>query len=129
MTPDPALGAPVPDPIVQQIIEPLYRARMWMKFLAVLGFVAGGLYTITIVGVVVAWIPILIGVFVWQAASAAEAAHSAGSVVDARRSLDRLRLVFITYGVLAALTIGLMALLFAGVVGLGLLEEADRVMG
>ncbi|MGF1667286.1 MAG: DUF5362 family protein [Acidimicrobiia bacterium] len=128
MTPDPTFGAPAPDPIVRQIIEPLYRARVWMKFLAVLGFVVGGLYMLTIVGVVVAWIPILIAVFVWQAASAAEVAYSAGSAADARRSLDRLRLVFITYGLLTALTIGLFVLLLAAGLGLGLLEQAERVM-
>ncbi len=129
MTPDPTFGVPTPDPIVQQIIEPLYRARGWMKFLAVLGFIAGGLYILTIVGVVVAWVPILIAVFVWQAASAVEVAYSAGSAADARRSLDRLRLVFITYGVLAALTIGLIVFLVAAGVGISLLEDAERVMG
>lgn len=126
MTPDPSLS--LPDPIVPQIVEPLYRARVWMKLLAVLAFVTGGFYVLTIVGVVIAWLPILIGVILWQAATAVEVAYTSQSPADARRSLDKVRIVFIIYGVLAALAVaGFLLLLALGIAG-SVLEEADRVM-
>jgi hypothetical protein len=119
---------PIADPVVSQIIEPLYRARVWMRFLAVLGFIVGGLYAISIIGLIVAWLPILVGAFVWQAANAIETAYATSSAADARRGLDRLRLVFVTYGILAAVSIGLFLFLFVAGIGFSLLGEGERVM-
>ncbi|MGH8875466.1 MAG: DUF5362 family protein [Acidimicrobiia bacterium] len=66
------------DTATVEISRPLYEARGWMKLIAVMGFVYGGITAITIVGIIVAWLPIWAGVLLWQAATAAEGAHRMG---------------------------------------------------
>lgn len=96
---------------VDYVVEPLHRARNWMKFLAVLLFIAGGLNALSIVGLIVAWIPVLIGVFLWQAASALEDGHPGADVERLRRATERLRHLFMTYAVLAVVALVGFALL------------------
>ncbi len=44
----------------------------WLKFLGILNIVGGALYALTIVGLVVAWLPIWMGVLLVQAANQAD---------------------------------------------------------
>jgi hypothetical protein len=119
---------PVPAPnTVQYLVEPLYRARRWIKFLAILSILGGGFYILTLVGIVVAWIPITVGIFLIQAISAIEHAYRSGAPDAARRGMEKLRSLFVFYGVLAALGIGLVVL--ALVFGFtGALLDATREM-
>lgn len=96
------------------VLEPLHRVRNWMKFLAVLLFVAAAVNVLSVVGLVVAPIPVLIGFFLWQAASALEDGHP-NDVDRLRRATERLRHVFLTYAVLAIVALTG----FAALVGLG----------
>lgn len=98
------------------VIEPLHRVRNWMKFLAVLLFVAAEINVLSIVGLVVAPIPVTIGLFLWQAATALDAGHP-GDVDRLRRATERLRHVFLTYAALGV--VGLIGL--AALVGFGFL--------
>lgn len=98
--------------LVQYLADPIYRARGWMKFLAVLAFIGGGLNVITIVGILVAWIPIMFGVFLWQAATAIEAGYAQTSVEQVHKAHDKLRLLFMVYGILAIVGILLMVVFF-----------------
>jgi hypothetical protein len=127
MTTEPPEFPAAPMGTVQYVIEPLYRARGWIKFLAILSFVAGAFYIFTIVGILFAWMPIAVGVFLIQAISAIEQAHRSGTAEDARRGIAKLRSLFVFYGVLAALGIAfvLVALAF-GVLG-GLVESAREL--
>ena len=93
------------------VIEPLHRVRNWMKFLAVLLFVAAGLNALSVVGLVLAWIPAMIGVFLWQAASALEDGHPTSDVERLRRGTEKVRHLFMSYAVLGVV----------GLVGFGLL--------
>lgn len=117
--------------VVRRFAAPLARASGWMKFVAVLAIVGGALYVLTIVGIVVAWIPIWLGVLLWQAADAASRAEAEGDAALLDRALDRLRLLFTVYGVVAlvglALAVLAFVLLFAGL--LGGLGEIGRELG
>ena len=101
---------------LEYVIEPLHRARKWMKFLAVLLFVAGALNALSVIGLLVAWIPVLIGVLLWQAASALTDGHPTADVDRLRRSTEKLRHVFMTYAVLAVVAL----IGFGLLLGLGL---------
>ncbi len=118
--------------LVRRLAGTLARASGWMKLVAVLAIVAGALYVLTIVGIVVAWIPIWLGVLLWQAADAASRAEADSDPVLLERALDRLRLLFTVYGVIALVGIVLAALAFVlllvGVVG-GLGELARELQG
>ncbi|MFP5333259.1 MAG: DUF5362 family protein [Acidimicrobiia bacterium] len=108
---------------LSHVLEPLHRTRNWMKFLAVLLFVAAGLNVLSVAGLVVAPIPVTIGVFLWQAAAALDQGHP-GDVDRLRRATERLRHVFLTYAVLA-----IVALVgFAALLGLGFFAAIAEAM-
>jgi hypothetical protein len=94
------------DETVRRVIRPLDESRGWMKLLAVTMYIVGGLYAISIVGLVVAWLPIWMGYLLWKSATAAEAANVTGNENDAIESLGRLKTLFTIQGVLVVISIG-----------------------
>ncbi|MEX2278529.1 MAG: DUF5362 family protein [Acidimicrobiia bacterium] len=106
-----APATPVRSDAVAYVIEPLHRSRNWMKFLAVLLFIAGALNALSVIGLIVAWIPVLVGVFLWQAATALEDGQQTSDVDRLRRATEKIRHLFMTYAVLAV----------AALIGFGLL--------
>jgi hypothetical protein len=77
-----------------------------MKLLAVMLYITGGMYAITIVGLIVAWLPIWMGHLLWKSAAGAEAATESGDERDAIESLGRLKTLFTIQGVMALISIG-----------------------
>lgn len=53
-------------------IRPLYEVRGWLKFLGIVNIIGGVLQCITIVGAVVGWVPLVIGIYLNDAASKLE---------------------------------------------------------
>lgn len=101
--------------IVQYLADPIYRARGWIRFLAVIGFIVGGMYAVTIVGLVFAWIPILLGVFLWQAAAAIEKGWAQRSAEHVHTAHDKLRLALMTYSIVMIVGF-VLSLIFFGTV-------------
>ncbi len=54
---------------VKQLCEPLYRVKGWIKFVGILMVVNGVLTILSIWGIIIAWIPIWIGVLLSSVAS------------------------------------------------------------
>lgn len=106
------------------VVEPLYRAKFWMQLIGVLLILSGVLTALTIVGLLVAWIPIWAGVALMQAASAAQRAYTAQDSREARQALVKLKTYFTIFGVvmLIYLIIMVIAVLAGGLslVGLGM---------
>ena len=98
------------DETVRRVISPIREARGWMKLLAILMIVYGVLMAITIIGLIIAWLPIWVGVLLYQAADNAETAHQAGSEAEAITSLSKLKTIFTIYGIMAIVGLGLMVL-------------------
>src|SRR5690554_2723414 len=108
---------------VRAIMRPLTDGKLWMKLLGVMMIISGALQVLTIVGILWAWLPIWLGVLLFQAAGAAEEASVSGDVAAATRATDKLRLFFMIQGILmliALVVVGLMFLLggFAMLAGL-----------
>ena len=74
---------------IRGIIEPLYRGKFWMQLLGVVSILYGVLLAITIVGLIVAWIPIWAGVVLMQAAGASSRAFESGDAVEMTRAMAR----------------------------------------
>ena len=55
---------------VHTIGAPLYNAKGWMKFVGVLSIIYGVLVALSIIGILIAWLPIWIGILLFQSASA-----------------------------------------------------------
>jgi len=89
----------------------------WLKFLAVANMLLGAFMVVTLIGILFAWLPIWIGVLLYQAGERASSAakHSdSGKLVE---MVDKLRLYFIINSVLTmfwlAFGIGFFIFLYA----------------
>lgn len=113
--------------VIRQVMSPLVNGKFWMKLLGVMMIISGALQVLSIIGIVWAWIPIWLGVLLFQSAGAAEQASSTEDAVLAERATDKLRLFFMIQGILmlvALVLVGLMMLfggfaMVAGMMGAG----------
>jgi len=85
---------------VKRLATVLASGGGWMKFLAVLMYLCGALYILSIWGILICWIPIWLGVVLWNGATKAEQAVFTGLESDLAQALDRVRFVFKLYGIL-----------------------------
>jgi hypothetical protein len=102
--------------LVREVSSPLFAAKGWMKFLGVLMIIYGILMAITIVGIIICWLPIWIGVILFRAATAVEAAQASGSKMELYTALSKLKTYFTIYGVLAliGIIVGVIAMFIGG---------------
>jgi hypothetical protein len=91
--------------LIREVSAPLFAAKGWMKFLGVLMIIYGVLVALTIVGLIVCWLPIWIGVLLLQSASAVEATQASGSRMELYGVMSKLKTYFTIYGVLALIGI------------------------
>ena len=114
-------GPPQRNPMLMMLINPLYQAKMWIKLIGILMIIYGAIMAITIFGIIVAWLPIWIGVTLFQAGSAIEEAYMTQNQGAFLKALNKLKTYFTIMGVLV-----LIGLIFAGIsiftVGLGFLS-------
>ena len=87
---------------VRAIMRPLTDGKFWMKLLGVM----------MIISVLWAWVPIWLGVLLFQAAGAAEEASAGGDVAAATRATDKLRLFFMIQGILMLIALVIVGLVF-----------------
>lgn len=109
---------------VRDAAGPLYQSKNWLKLLGVVSIGGGVLYALTIVGIIFAWLPIWLGILLWQSAKALEDAHVTGDASRFVESQAKLRTFFTIYGV--ATLIGLILSIIVLIVGAGLLITAVR---
>ncbi|MEF8834104.1 MAG: DUF5362 family protein [Halofilum sp. (in: g-proteobacteria)] len=109
---------------IQRLIEPLCRGKFWMQLVGVM-LILGGLFTaLSIVGIVIAWIPIWAGIALMQAAGSIDQAYTTGDDVAAELAMRRLKTYFTIFGVLTLVYIviavlGVMLGVGAGMMGGG----------
>jgi len=76
----------------------------WIKFLGIAAIIAGGFYALSIVGIIVAWLPIWIGIILLRIANSSR--EVADGKVDSLGSMfDSLKTFFVLSGVLALVSI------------------------
>jgi len=107
--------------IIKELSLPLYQARGWMKFLGVMSIISGIALIFTLVGILICWIPIWMGVLLFQAGNKAEMAQLGGEMPPLSESLAKLKTYFIIAGVL----------LLIALVGsvLGLIASGGAILG
>jgi type IV pilus assembly protein PilA len=86
---------------IKSLAATLASSSGWMRFFAIMMYIAGGLYVLTIWGVLIAWAPIWLGVIVWRAATRADAARASGRKEDLNGALDSVRLYYKLMGILS----------------------------
>lgn len=90
---------------------PLYSAKFWLKLVAVMSIIYGVLCALSIVGIVIAWLPIWMGVLLFQCAGQIEQAYLADDAQALHNGLAKLRTFFTIVGILTliGLVIGVLA--------------------
>jgi uncharacterized membrane protein len=107
-----SLGQATANHSVQDLSQPLASGKGWMKFVGIMFIIQGAVTALTIVGIVIAWLPIWTGVLLMQASSAIERAQLTGDSSALKESLARLRTYFIIQGVLYLVGIVVVVLYF-----------------
>ncbi|MCY3840305.1 MAG: DUF5362 family protein [Gammaproteobacteria bacterium] len=108
---------------LRQVALPLYEARGWIKFHGVCMVFTGILTAITIVGILIAWLPIWLGVLLFQAAGRVDVAFATEDEVLLRESLAKLKTFFLVQGVLVLIYLGIVVALAAHMGGLTAFAE------
>lgn len=120
-------GAGADDRLMTELSHPLYLAKGWLKLLGVMSIIYGAITALSIVGIIIAWLPIWMGVLLWQSAGSIESAYQARDKAAFLHALNKLKLYFTVQGVL--LLVGLIGTLLALFVGGGSLFTLLNNMG
>lgn len=91
--------------VVRELSLPLFSSKGWIKFLGILMIIYGVFIAMTIVGIIIAWLPIWLGVLLNQTANRIEQAQITGDIAAMVRSQNSLSTYFTVYGVLALIGI------------------------
>jgi hypothetical protein len=118
-TPQPGPGPAPSDQLIRLLCENVARSSTWMKLLGVLLIIYGVFLLITIVGILICWLPIWLGVILFKAAGDAETAHKGAprALLDFIQKVNRF---FLIEGILAliGLIIGLIMVFSFGMFAL-----------
>jgi hypothetical protein len=93
------------DPSVSRVMQPLNDAAGWMKLLGTVSIVYGVITALSIIGIIIAWLPIWMGVLTRKAAVQAQVAYAGGDEGAAIEATASLRTIFKVQGII--LLIGL----------------------
>lgn len=99
--------------LVKELSIPLSKAKGWMQLLGVLLIIYGVLVALTVVGIIICWLPIWMGVLLFKSASAAEVAANAGDKRELHTALEKIKTYFTIQGILALIGIIFTIITFA----------------
>jgi hypothetical protein len=113
--------------IVRQLSAPLASGRGWMKFLAILTILGGALQVLSIIGILWAWLPIWLGVLLFQAATGMDQASIGGDAAAFVAAQGKLRLYFMIQGILIIIgfAFAVLFLMFGGMAMIAALAHHD----
>ena len=96
----------------REISLPLASAAGWMKFIGIMFIIQGAITALTIIGIIIAWLPIWIGVLLLQSAGAAQRSQVQDDANALIEALSRLKTYFVIQGVLYLVDLALMIIYF-----------------
>lgn len=109
---------------IRELSFDLYTCKGWMKLVGVMSIIGGAMYALTIIGIIVAWLPIWIGILLFQSANAVGQAYEADNKAALKVALAKLKTYFIIMGILTLIgvIVGVLAFFFGflGFLGAGL---------
>ena len=104
------------------LAEKLRSMKGWIKFIGIASIVVGALYALTIIGILFAWLPIWIGVVLYQAGERADRYIAEKDERALVEFMGKLNTYFTILGVLILVSIAftVIAILIGLMVGLSL---------
>jgi hypothetical protein len=113
--------------LVTELSTPLFQAKGWMKLVGVLMILLGVMYALTIFGIIIAWLPIWMGVLLFQAASNVEQANASGDQTALFTSLSKIKTYFTIMGILTLISVIMMVVGFFLGIGGAMLAETGAL--
>ncbi len=110
--------------MIRELMQPLKNATGWIKFLGVLLIIYGVIMAISIVGLLIAWLPIWLGVLLVRVAKNTNIAYYQGSKIAVVEALKNMGSYFTIYGVLALIGIIFSVVFFIFIIATGVLWES-----
>ncbi len=90
---------------VERIKAKMVSMKGWLKFLAIMNIILGIGIAFSIVGIIVAWVPIWIGILLLEASGQIDRFQYDGDPESLIRYLDKLRLYFLLRGILIVVSL------------------------
>ncbi|MCL1593613.1 MAG: DUF5362 domain-containing protein [Actinomycetia bacterium] len=103
---------PVNSPSVSNVMRPLHDAAGWMKLIGTLSIIYGVITALTIIGLIIAWLPIWLGILLRGAAVEAQAAYTTGDETAAVTATSKLQTIFKVQGIIILIGLIMWALMF-----------------
>ncbi|MCK4304647.1 MAG: DUF5362 domain-containing protein [Candidatus Eisenbacteria sp.] len=111
-----------------RLLVPAYEARGWLKFLGVVSIVVGAVQVLSIVGILVAWLYIWLGVLLWQAGDRAGQATLLRDPAMLEQYLQKAKTVFVIAGVTTVVGIAMSVLSLGMILTFGWMAAVlDRI--
>lgn len=104
---------------MEKVYEDMQKSAGWMKFIGILSIIGGALSALSLVGIIVAWLPIWMGIVLFQAGNAASAAGIAKDETKLVEATSKLRLYFLILGItiIVGFALSILSLLIALITG------------
>ena len=116
--------------VLNSIVYETRKVKGWLKFLGIVFIVSGGLQALTIVGILVAWLPIWMGVLLLQAGKFADSFLAEQNPSRLVEMFRKLRIYFVVQGILIIVSLALVILLiFYLIIGISLFGIMSQEMG
>ncbi len=96
--------------VVGQMLSPLVHCAGWLQLIGWANIILGALYCLTIVGIIIGWLPIWIGISCKSAGEAFKNAQATGDPNEIYRGNRNLATVIKIVGVLVIINIALLCL-------------------
>jgi hypothetical protein len=97
-------------------VASLCQTAGWLKFLGILNIIAGVLYCLTIIGLIIGWLPIWIGISLNKASDSLKSGYARRDPSAIRAGMDSLSLVIKIFGVLAVIGLAINVVYFAVII-------------
>lgn len=97
--------------VITKIRSYALEATPWLKFIGVMMIIYGVLIALSIVGIIIAWLPIWLGILLFQAGNAAKDSQLMNDPFMLVEMMKKLKTFFIIQGVL--LILGLLFIVFS----------------
>jgi len=104
-----------------RLLTPAYESRNWLKFLGVTMIISGVLSALSIVGLLFAWLPIWVGVLLWQAGDRADEAYLGRDPGRLEQYLAKIKSVATIAGITMIISLALSVAAFAMAMMLGVI--------
>ena len=100
------------NPVLDRLIFTAKNMSIWVKLLGIINIISGALTALTLVGIIIAWLPIWLGILLFQAGSRADEALASKRPDQLITMMEKLRLYFLIQGVMIIVMFGVGILAF-----------------